>query len=160
MQYSYKQIFTKMIQFVIFFLIIIDLDCCSVTQSCLPICAPWTAARQAYLSFTISRSLLKVMSIESVIHPTILSSVIPFASCFQSFPESRSFLMSWFSHHMAKVLELQSAWVLLMNIQDWVPLGLTGLISLQSLGGTFLVLILDIRWGRLETFITSTMFIC
>jgi len=94
-QYSYKQIFTKMIQFVIF-LIIIDLGCYSVTQSCLPICAPWTAACQAYLSFTISRSLLKLMSIESVIHPTILSSVIPFASCFQSFPESRSFLMSWF----------------------------------------------------------------
>ena len=159
MQYSYKQIFTKMIQFVIF-LIIIDLGCYSVTQSCLPICTPWTAACQAYLSFTISRSLLKLMSIESVIHPTILSSVIPFASCFQSFPESRSFLMSWFFTSYGQSIGASVSNILLMNIQDWVRLGLTGLISLQSLGGTFLILSLDIRWGRLETFITSTMFIC
>ena len=40
--------------------------CCSVAQSCLPLCDPWTAARQAPLSFTISWSLLKLMSIESV----------------------------------------------------------------------------------------------
>ena len=40
--------------------------CCSVTQSCLTLVAPWTAARQASLSFTISWSLLKLMSIELV----------------------------------------------------------------------------------------------
>ena len=51
---------------------------------------PWTAACQASLSFSISQSLLKPMSIES----TISSSVIPF-SCLQSFPASGSFLMSW-----------------------------------------------------------------
>ena len=39
--------------------------CCSVTQSCLFV-TPWTAARQASLSFTISRSLLQLISIESV----------------------------------------------------------------------------------------------
>ena len=39
---------------------------CSVTQSCLTLVTLWTAARQASLSFTISRSLLKLMSIESV----------------------------------------------------------------------------------------------
>ena len=38
--------------------------CCSVTKSCLTLCNPWTAARQASLSFTISLSLLKLMSIE------------------------------------------------------------------------------------------------
>ena len=54
---------------------------------------PWTVARQAFLSFTISQSLLKLKSIESVM-PTIPSSVIPFSSCLQSFPASRSFLMS------------------------------------------------------------------
>jgi len=58
-------------------------------------------------------------------HPTILSSVIPF-SCLQSFPASGSFL--WVSSSSV------SASVLLMNIQDWFPLGLTGLISLQSKG--------------------------
>ena len=54
---------------------------------------PWTAACQASLSFSISRSLLKFMSTEWC-HPTISSSVTPFSSCPQSFPASGSFLMS------------------------------------------------------------------
>ena len=60
---------------------------------------PWTAACQASLSFTISWSLLKLMTTESVMHPTILSTVVPFSSCLQSFPASGS------SHQVAKVLE-------------------------------------------------------
>ena len=44
-----------------------SLCCCfSVAQSCLTLCDPWTAARQASLSITNSRSLLKLMSIDSV----------------------------------------------------------------------------------------------
>ena len=43
------------------------------------------------LSFTFSQSLLKLMSIESEMHPTISSSLIPFSSCLQSFPVSGSF---------------------------------------------------------------------
>ena len=54
----------------------------------------WTAARQASLSITNSRSLLKLMSIESVMPSTISYSVIPFSSCLQSFPASGSFQMS------------------------------------------------------------------
>ena len=57
---------------------------------------PWTAALQAYLSITNSQSLLKLMSIESVMPSSISSSVIPFSSCLQSFPASRSFRMSQF----------------------------------------------------------------
>ena len=49
---------------------------------------PWTAARQASLSFTNSHSLLKLMSIESVMPSNHL---IPFSSCLQSFPASGSF---------------------------------------------------------------------
>ena len=47
---------------------IICCSCCSVSQSCLPLCDPSTGstARQASLSFTISQSLLKLLSIESV----------------------------------------------------------------------------------------------
>ena len=45
---------------------------------------PWTAACQASLSITNSRSLLKLMSIELVMHPTISTSVIPFSSRLQS----------------------------------------------------------------------------
>ena len=41
--------------------------CCSVAKLCLTLCHPWTAARQASLSFTVSRSLLRFMPIES--HP-------------------------------------------------------------------------------------------
>ena len=66
-------------------------------------------------------------------HPTISSSVIPFSSCLQSFPASRSFQMSqFFASGSWSIGVSASASVLLMNIQDWFPLGWTGWISLQS----------------------------
>ena len=66
-------------------------------------------------------------------HPTISSSVVPFSSCLQSFPASGSSLMSWlFASGGQSIGASVSASVLPMNIQDWFPLGLTGLISLQS----------------------------
>ena len=67
-------------------------------------------------------------------HPTISSSVIPFSSCLQSFPASGSFSISQFfasGSQSTGVSALASA--LTMNIQDWFPLRLTGLI-LQSKG--------------------------
>ena len=68
-------------------------------------------------------------------HPTILSSVIPFSSCLQCFRESGSFLMSQlFASGGQSIRASASASVLPMNIQDWFPLRLTGLISLQSKG--------------------------
>ena len=39
----------------------------------------WTAAHQASVSITNFLSLLKLMSIESLCHPTISSSVVPFS---------------------------------------------------------------------------------
>ena len=63
-------------------------------------------------------------------HPTISSFAFPFYSCLLSFPASGSFPL----RQMAKVTGLQPASVLLMNIQGWFPLGLTGLNSLQSKG--------------------------
>ena len=66
-------------------------------------------------------------------HPTISSSVIPFSSCLQSFPASPSFPMSqFFTSRDRSIGASASAAVLPMHIQDWFPLGLTGLISLQS----------------------------
>ena len=59
-----------------------------------PFATPWTAAHQASLSITNSWSLLKLMSIESVMPPIISSSVVPFSSYLQSFPASGSFQMS------------------------------------------------------------------
>ena len=56
--------------------------------------APWTAACQASLSFIVSLSLLKLMSIEAVMQSNH-SSVAPFSSCLQSFPASGLFPISW-----------------------------------------------------------------
>ena len=66
-------------------------------------------------------------------HPTIISSVIPFSSCLQSFSASWSFPVSQFFASGGQSTGVSaSASVLPMNIADWFPLGLTGLISLQS----------------------------
>ena len=68
-------------------------------------------------------------------HPTISSSVVPFSSCLQSFPESGSFPMSQlFTSGGHSIGASASASVLPMKFQDWFPLGLAGLISLQSKG--------------------------
>ena len=73
------------------------------------------------------------MSIESVIPSNHLILCVPFSSCLQSFPASGSFLMSWLFASGGLSIGA-SVSVLPMNIQDWFPLGLTGLISLQSKG--------------------------
>ena len=94
---------------------------------------PWTAACQASLSITNSRSLFKLMSLSQWCHPTISSSLFPFSSCLQSFPASGSFPKSEFFASGGQSIEVSaSASVLPMNIQDWFPLGWTGWISLQS----------------------------
>ena len=68
-------------------------------------------------------------------HPTILFSVIPFSSCLQSCPAQGSSPMSQFVPSGSQSIGASaSASVLLMNIQDWFPFRLTGLISLQSKG--------------------------
>ena len=61
--------------------------------------------------------------------PTISSSVIPFYSHLQSFPASQFFASGGQNNEFSA-----SAPVFPMNVQDWFPLGLTGLISLQSKG--------------------------
>ena len=68
-------------------------------------------------------------------HPTIPSSVISFSSCLQSFPASGSFQISQlFTSNSQRNGVSASASVLLMNTQDWFPLGWTGWISLQTKG--------------------------
>ena len=63
-------------------------------------------------------------------HPTISSSIIPLSSYLQSFPASGSFPISWFFTSGGQSIGA-SASVLPINIQDWFPLRLTGLISLS-----------------------------
>ena len=68
-------------------------------------------------------------------HPIISSSVLSFSSCLQSFLELGSCLMSQLFVSCGQSIGASaSASVLPKNIQDWFPLGLTGLISLQSKG--------------------------
>ena len=94
----------------------------------------WTVAPQASLSFTISWSLLKLMSIESVMLSNHSSSVTPF-SCSQTFPASESFPVSQlFASSSPGTGASASATVLTMNAQGWFPLGLAGLISMLSRG--------------------------
>ena len=86
---------------------------------------PWTAACQASLSITNSWSLLRLMSIKSVIPSShlILCRPLLLLSQHQS-------VFKWVisSHQVAKVLALQ------LQHQDWSPLGWTGLLSLLSKG--------------------------
>ena len=101
--------------------------CCSVTQSCLTLCDPTD-----FLSFTVSQSLLKLMSIELVMSsnhlilccPLLLPSV---------FSASGTFLMNRLFASGGQSIGA-SALVHLMDILDSFPLGLTSLISLQSKG--------------------------
>ena len=111
---------------------------CSVTHSVISDSAiPWTAARQAYLSFTISQSLLRLMSTESMMtsnhlilcHTLLLPSIFP---SFRVFSNESALRIRW-----PKYWSFASASVL--PIQDWFPLGLTGLTSLKSKGPSSLL---------------------
>ena len=109
--------------------------CCSVTKSCLTPSTPWAAACQASLFFTICWSLLKLMSIELVMPSNHLILYCPLLLLPSIFPSIRVFSMSQlFTLGGQNTGASASASVLPMNIQSWFPLGLTGLISLQSKG--------------------------
>ena len=61
-------------------------------------------------------------------HPTISSFVVPFSSCSQSFPASGSFSRSPFFPSGGQSIGISAlASVFPVNIQDWFPLGLTGI---------------------------------
>ena len=93
------------------------------------------AARQASLSFTISQSLLKLTSIESVMPSNHLILCCPFSSCLQSFPASGSFPMSRFfairwskywsfsfsispSNEYSGLISLRVDWFTLLAVQE------------------------------------------
>jgi len=78
-----------------------------------------------------TRACSKSCPLSQWCHTTILSSIIPFSACFQYFPASGSFLMSQLFELGGQSIGASSS-VLPMNSQGWFPLGLTGLISLQS----------------------------
>ena len=107
--------------------------CCSVAQLCPTFAARWNAACQASLFFTICWSLLKFMSIESVMPSNHLILCRPLLLLPSIFPSIREWVDSSSSGGQS-IRASTSASILPMNIQDWFPLGSTCLISLQSKG--------------------------
>ena len=102
--------------------------------SCLTLCDPMIAARQASLSITTPGVYSNSCPSSRWCHPAISSSVVPFSSCPQSLPASGSFptsqLFAWDGQSTGASA---SASVLPMNTQDWSPLEWTAWISLQLL---------------------------
>ena len=97
---------------------------------------PWTAACQASCSSPTPRAYSNICPLSRWSHPTISSSVVPFSSHLQCFPESGSFQMSQLFTSVLKESTgvSSSTSVLPMNTQDLSPLGWDGWISLQSKG--------------------------
>ena len=96
---------------------------------------PWTAARQASLSLTISQSLPKFMFIAWVMQSSHLILWHPLILLLLIFPSIRDFSMSrLLASDDQNTGASASASVLPVNIQGWSPLRLTGLTSLLSKG--------------------------
>ena len=118
---------------------VIDLDISSVQFSHSVMswlfATPWTAARQASLSITNTQSLLKLMSIMSVMPSNHLILCHPLLLLPSIFPSIRVF-----SNESVLCIRWPKYWNFSFSISppneysDWFPLGLTGWICLQSDG--------------------------
>ena len=116
--------------------LILQVSCCSVAQSCPTLCNPMDCSMPG---FPIHHHLLQLAQTHvqwvSDGIPPISYSCVPFSSCLQSFPASGSFLMSQlFTSGGQSIGASGLAPVLPVDTPDWLPLGLTGLISLLSKG--------------------------
>ena len=112
-------------------------DCCccscSVAELYHLFVTPWTAAHQSPLSSTVSQSLIKFVSFESVMPSNHLILCCPLLFCRQSFPTSGSFPMSWLFAWGGQRFGA-SASASGLPIQGWFPFILTSLTSLLSEG--------------------------
>ena len=107
----------------------------SVAQSCLILWPPQVAACQSSLSITNSQSLFKLMFTKLMISFNHFILCCPVLLLPSIFPASGSFQMSQFFTSGGQSIGVSAlASILTMNIQDWFPLELTSLISLQSKG--------------------------
>ena len=117
------------------FIVYMEAQFSSVVQSCLTLCNHMNRSTPGLLVHHQLRESTQtnVYWVGDAI--TISSSVVPFSSCPQFLPASRSFPMTQlFTWGGQSIGVSASASVLPMNIQDWSPLGWTGWISLQSRG--------------------------
>ena len=133
-------------------------NCCSLTQSCPTLATPWTAAWQASLSFTISQSLLKLMSIESVIPSNHLILCHPLLLLPSISPSIRVF-----SSESALCIRWPKYWSVSFSISPsseysgLICLGLTDLISLLSMG--LLRVFSSTTVQKCQSFSTNSFFI-
>ena len=105
----------------------------SVAQSCPTLATTWTAAHQAPLFFTVSQSLLKLMSIESVVpsnHLTLFHPLLLLPSVFVSIFSSVSSLYIRWPNYWSFSFSISPS----NEDSGLFPLRLTGWTSLQSKG--------------------------
>ena len=108
---------------------------CLVTKLCLILCNPMDCSLSGFLFFTISRSLLKLMSTELVMLSNHHILCYPLLLLPSIFPSIRVFSKKSVFHISGQSIGVSaSPPVLLMNIQGWFSLGLIGLISLLYKG--------------------------
>ena len=114
---------------------VVIICCFPVPQWCLTLCKPIDCSTPGFHPSPSPRACSNSSPSSWWWHPTISSSVAPFSCCLQSFTASGSFPVSRLftsggQSNGASALALVPP----MNIQDWFPLILTDLISLQSKG--------------------------
>ena len=111
-------------------------SCCSVAKSCLTLFEPMDCRMPGFPVLHYPPGICwNSCPLSWWCHPIISFSAGPFSSCLQSFSASGSFTMSQFFTSGGQSIGVSaSASVLLMNIQGWFPLGLTGWIFSQSMG--------------------------
>ena len=104
----------------------------SVTQSCLTLCDPMNRSMPG---LPVHHQPLEPTQthdhwVGDAIQPS-QSSVVPFSSCLQSLPASGSFQMSQLFASGGQSIGVSASISVLLNTQDWCPLGWTGWISLH-----------------------------
>ena len=91
LSFPIRGFFAELLEDLISYLILTSVQFSWVTQSCLTLFDPWTAAHQASLSITNSRSLLKLMSIKLVMPSNHLILCHPLLLLPSIFPSIRVF---------------------------------------------------------------------
>ena len=110
------------------------LICFSSAQSCPTLCGPMDCSTPGLPVRHQLSELTQTHPVSQWCHPTISSFVTPFSSCSPSFPASGYFPVSHFFESDGQSIGASaSTSVLLMNIPGWFPLGMTGLMSFQSI---------------------------
>ena len=99
-------------------------DCCSVSQSCLTLSTPWTAAHQALLSFTIFFLYFKFLCLLYILKFILIWCL--FIILFSSFIHSstriiftHTFYAKWCLEFVKNICHASSKWLLILHLEEW-----------------------------------------